>query len=112
MAFLVSLGAFFGILFPDQESLWVQSLRIGAGSVFVLFLPGYFLTKAFFREAEIDILERVALSFALSISVVPLLTFYANLAGMPISAVNIYSIIMLLIFILGTYLLFFQKPLP
>lgn len=34
----------------------------------------------------LDTLEIIALSFAFSISVVPLLVFYANLAGVPITA--------------------------
>ncbi|MEI6775120.1 MAG: DUF1616 domain-containing protein [bacterium] len=37
------------------------------------------MTLSFFGKKEIDRLERFALSFALSISVVPLLTFYINL---------------------------------
>jgi len=51
----------------------------------LLFLPGWWITKAAFSESEIDEFERIALSFALSISVVPLMVFYLNLIGVPIS---------------------------
>lgn len=50
-------------------------------SIFVLFIPGFFLSLVSFEWKKIDLIERLALSFALSIAVVPLLVFYANLAG-------------------------------
>ena len=43
------------------------------GIVFILFIPGYVATAALFPEKErIDIIERIALSFGLSIAIVPL----------------------------------------
>ena len=65
-----------------------ESFRIVFGSVYVLFLPGFLLTFIFFpmkREKGIDWIERIALSFALSIAVVPLVVFYLNLVGLKIS---------------------------
>lgn len=59
-------------------------LNIISASVFILFLPGLSLSFAFFKMGKIDLIERIALSFALSISVVPLLAFYMNLLGVPI----------------------------
>jgi uncharacterized membrane protein len=81
-------------------SIWLgvqESFRIVFGSVYVLFLPGLVLTFAFFREKEIDIIERIALSFALSIAVVPLLVFYLNLIGMKINVINVVLVIALII---------------
>jgi len=72
-------------------SIWlppVQSFRVVFGSVYVLFLPGLVLSFVFFNKKEIDFIERIALSFALSIAVVPLLVFYLNLLGMKINLVN------------------------
>lgn len=61
-------------------------LREIVGSVVLLFVPWWRITRAaFVGDKEIDGLERVALSFALSIAVVPLLVFYANLLGFAIS---------------------------
>jgi uncharacterized membrane protein len=83
-------------------SIWLgieQSFRIIFGSFYVLFLPGVVLTFAFFKGKEIDILERIALSFALSIAVVPLLVFYLNLIGMKINTLNVVLVIAFIILI-------------
>jgi uncharacterized membrane protein len=99
---------------------YLESFRIIFGSVFVLFLPGFILSYVFFpfskpfdeeesgdgddvknggkkgrmEEDEtgsaIDWLERFALSFALSIAVVPLIVFYLNLAGIRINLLNVF----------------------
>lgn len=53
-------------------------LRIIFGSIFILFLPGYFWSFAFFNKGKIDLIERIALSFGLSIALVPLTVFYLN----------------------------------
>ena len=49
------------------------------------------------NEKEIDVIERIALSFALSIAVVPLLVFYLNLIGMKINALNVVLIVAFII---------------
>lgn len=74
------------LLMINSESQIYQVVRTVFGSIFLLFLPWYRLTRVFFDESEIDVLERAALSFALSISVIPLLVFYLNLAGIKITA--------------------------
>ncbi|CAB50510.1 DUF1616 domain-containing protein [Pyrococcus abyssi] len=49
------------------------------GLVFVLFLPGYvFITALFPEKKELDNLERLALSFGLSIAIVPLIGLALN----------------------------------
>lgn len=67
-----------------------ESFRIVFGSVYVLFVPGFIFTFVFFplRKGGVDWMERIALSFALSIAIVPLAVFYLNLAGLRISAMN------------------------
>jgi uncharacterized membrane protein len=59
------------------------------GAVYVLLVPGLVLSFAFFPRGRIDIIERVALSFALSIAVVPLTAFYLNLGGVRITRLNV-----------------------
>jgi len=55
------------------------AVRIILGLLFVLFLPGYALIAALFPGSkDIDWIERVALSFGLSIAVVPLLGLVLN----------------------------------
>lgn len=57
----------------------VDILRLVIGLVFVLFFPGYTLVAALFpRKTSLGGMERIALSFGLSIAVVPLLGFILN----------------------------------
>lgn len=66
---LVALVVFVG------DSLARQIL----GLIFILFLPGYAATAALFPENDqIDTIERVALSFGLSIAIVPLIGLGLN----------------------------------
>lgn len=58
---------------------------------FVLFLPGLLLSFVFFSKKEIDILERIALSIALSLAVVPLVVFYTNLIGIQITQLSVIA---------------------
>jgi uncharacterized membrane protein len=55
------------------------ALRIAVGLVFVLFSPGYTLIAALFpRKESLSGIERLALSFGLSIAVVPLIGLILN----------------------------------
>jgi len=59
--------------FPDSL------LRKALGLAFVLFFPGYvFITALFPNRKELDNLERLALSFGLSIAIVPLIGLALN----------------------------------
>ena len=98
---------------------YLESFRIVFGSVYVLFLPGFILSYLFFpktREFDskmkengaIDWIERVALSFALSIAVVPLAVFYLNLVGVKINILNSFLTI-LGILIIGLGLVQWKK---
>ncbi|NJD98863.1 DUF1616 domain-containing protein [Thermococcus sp. LS1] len=59
--------------FPDSL------LRKALGLAFVLFFPGYvFITALFPNRKELDNLERLALSFGLSIAIVPLIGLGLN----------------------------------
>jgi len=92
-------------------SIWLgigQSFRIIFGSLYILFLPGLALSFAFFKKDEIDIIERIALSFALSIAVVPLVVFYLNLIGMKITALNV-SLVVAAIIGLGIGLFYWKR---
>ena len=74
-AVLCVLTLFFTLV-PPLASLPV---RIPLGLIMVLFLPGYALIAALFpRKDDIDGIERVALSFGLSIAVVPLMGLGLN----------------------------------
>lgn len=91
----------------------LESARIVFGSVYVLFLPGFILTFLFFPKSKtfdsedkekgtVDWIERIALSFALSIAVVPLAVFYLNLIGVRINLLNsFFTISGIIVFSLG-----------
>jgi len=56
-----------------------NALRIILGLPFVLFFPGYTLIAALFpRRNALDGIENIALSFGLSVAVVPLIAFLLN----------------------------------
>jgi len=56
-----------------------SAIRIALGLPFVLFLPGYALIAALFPgKSELDGIERLALSFGMSIAVVPLIGLALN----------------------------------
>jgi uncharacterized membrane protein len=102
-------------LFTDLG--WLESFRIVFGSVYVLFLPGFLISYIFFpkskefdsgEEEGIDSIERIALSFALSIAIVPLAVFYLNLIGLRINLLN-SSLTILGIIIISLLILYFKR---
>lgn len=75
----------------------MEILKIIFAIIFILFLPGHIVSYLFFPVKKIDFIERIALSFTLSIAVVPLMIFYLNLLGVPITLWTVvYQILLLL----------------
>lgn len=88
----------------------LEILQAIVGLVLVLFLPGFVATYVIFpKEDEIDEVERFALSFGLSIAIVPLMVFALSIVGVPINLVNIVLEIVILITILAA-IFFYQQP--
>ena len=97
----------------------LESFRIVFGCVYVLFIPGLIISYIFFpytkksedpsQKGSIDLLERIALSFALSIAIIPLLLFYFNLIGIKISFLNSFLVISGIILV-SSGILFFMRP--
>lgn len=100
---VVLLAVIFIILSFSTSLSAPESFRIVFGSVYILFLPGFIISFIFFpktkpfeakenreesEKGSIDWIERIALSFALSIAVVPLTVFYLNLIGVKINLLN------------------------
>jgi uncharacterized membrane protein len=61
------------------------------GAFYILFMPGFALSYLFFARGKVDVVERIALSFALSVAVVPLVTFYLNLVGVKIRFWSVFA---------------------
>lgn len=91
------------ILLPISLLEVEGTLRIILGLPFILFIPGYMLIFALFptKKADrgIDIIERIALSFGLSIAVVPLIGLGLNYTSWGIRLEPI--LISIFIFIIG-----------
>ncbi len=92
------------ILFVLVPVLGSSIIRAFLGIIFVLFLPGYLLISALFpAKTDLDGIERIALSFGLSIAVVPLLGLILNYTPWGIRLIpilgtlSIFCIVMLVI---------------
>lgn len=53
-------------------------IRIVFAAAFLLFIPGFVWSHVIFPRKQIDWIERIALSFGLSIAIVPLTVFWLN----------------------------------
>jgi len=68
------------------------------GAIIVLFVPGCALTFVLFKGGEIDNIERIVMSFALSIASVPLILFYLSWGfGIKINLINSLVVIFLIV---------------
>jgi uncharacterized membrane protein len=77
---------------------FLQIIRVIFGSIYVLFIPGFILTFLFYNKREINWLERIILSMAISIAAVPTLIFFINLIfGIKITTFNVVMEIFILI---------------
>ena len=87
---------------------FLQILRIIFGSIYVLFIPGFIFTYVFFKkeDKEIDWLERITLSLALSIAIVPLTIFLFSLLGVGITTLTVFLEILLIIVLSLTWIFF------
>jgi len=70
------IATFIFIIVPGLENTIVRTIL---GIPFVLFIPGYVLIAALFpKKDDLDTIERIALSFGLSIAIVPLIGLGLN----------------------------------
>jgi len=91
------------ILLPMALLNGEGTLRVVLGLLFILFIPGYILVFALFpmkkTDHGIDIIERMALSFCISIAIVPLIGLTLNYTPWGIHLDTI--LISIFIFIMG-----------
>jgi len=103
---LVILCTLLSIPFVLVSPLNETSIRIILGLPLVLFLPGYSLIAVLFpRREDLDGVERIALSFGLSIAIVPLIGLALNYTPFGIRLTPILVVLSLLTvsFALGAY---------
>ena len=103
MDWLSPIRELFGFVFPFLEN--VPILRAFLGFILMFFLPGFAWTLVFFRGKQINVIERVALSFGLSIAIVILSILALDiLVGIRISGFNSVLII-IIVTIIPSFLL-------
>ena len=89
----MDLGQIFNFAVPFLDRLPIARAILGV--IFMFFLPGFAWTLVFFKQ--ISIIERVALSFGLSIAMVALSIIVLNvLLGIRITATNALLIIIVI----------------
>ncbi len=92
MDWLSPIREIFGLALPVLERLAI--IRAILGIILVFFLPGFAWTLVFFSGKQINIVERIALSFGLSIAVVTISVLALNvLIGIRITGFNSLLII-------------------
>lgn len=70
---------------------WRPSLRIIAGGILLLVVPGLAWSWIFWERGQLDLLERAILSLALSICLVSLSVFLGSRLGFPPSPLNVIA---------------------
>ncbi len=100
------------LLFPTV-AITSGALRIVLGLVFVLFFPGYTLLSSLFpKRGSLGGIERIALSFGLSIAVTPLVGLILNYTPWGISLYPILISITLFIVVTSAVAWYRQGKLP
>lgn len=93
MDWLSPIREIFGFALPFLERLPI--VRAILGFILVFFLPGFAWTLVFFKGKQINVVERGALSFGLSIAVVTISILALNmLIGIKVTGFNSVLIIM------------------
>jgi uncharacterized membrane protein len=88
-------------------------LRIILGLPLALFFPGYCLMSALFpRQSAIDRLEKIALSFGISLAIVPLIGFALNYTPFGIRLYPILISLAVFIVVVSAIAWFRQRSLP
>ena len=97
-AIVAFIGAGVGVIYGLS---FLGVLRAIFAALYILFLPGYVVVRCFFEDLE-DWIEKVAVSFGLSIAIVVLSVIISNLVfKIPITALTNFLIILATMVITG-----------
>lgn len=80
----------------------VLALTLMISSILVFFLPGFFIYSIFLENLKLDIFQSLIISMGLSLSFIPLMTYFFTFVGIKLSSFLIISI--MFIFITGVLL--------
>jgi len=110
---LLAVAATTAVLLATIALLPDSPVRVVLGLPFVLFFPGYTLIAALYpRRADLDGIERLALSLGLSLAVVPLIGLVLNYLPWGIRLTPIVTGLTLFIFICSIWAAFKRAALP
>ena len=108
MEWLSETGGRVGSIVPFLDSL--PLIRAVLGFILVFFLPGFAWTLVFFRGKQINAVERLVLSIALSLAMVTLSILALNkLVGMRITGAN--AILTILVITVIPVIVYFVRKL-
>ena len=97
--YIIAALVFSVIIYLISKYPILNGWRAFLGFAYVLFLPGYVLVRCFFNE--VDIIEKAALSFGLSIALVILSVMISNmLLKIPITTLTNFLVILGVIIII------------
>jgi uncharacterized membrane protein len=65
------------VYFAPSDKLWL-AVRTGLGTVFVIVVPGYALVSLLLGRTKINYLERIVLSIAASLAIIPIIGLVLN----------------------------------
>jgi len=98
------------IIVPPLSNTWIRTVL---GLPMVLFFPGYALIAALFsKKDDLDGIERIALSFGLSIAVVPLLGLGLNYTPWGIRLIPILVTLVIFTLIMCAITIYRRSELP
>ena len=102
MDWLTSIKDLMGFTLPFLDS--VPAVRVTLSFILVFFLPGFAWTLVFFSHRQINTVERLALSFGLSIAVVTLTILALHkLVGVRVTGFNSVLLILAITIIPMTF---------
>lgn len=110
LAFIVALSLLLAVIIAFQNS---GVARVVLGLPYVLFFPGYCLIAALFpAKNDLDGIERVALSFGLSVAVTPLIGLVLNYTPWGIRLVPIFISLFVFITAMSAVAFYRRRKLP
>ncbi len=109
VSFFLSYVALLAALYFFSESArFLKTPLVIVWALYVFFLPGYVWGLVVWKGHEIDFIERIALSIALSLGAIPILLALLNLLSMKITPLSTFLLTTFLI-ITGSTIFFIKR---
>ena len=90
------------LVFLVSEQSFLMPIRWVVGYLFCFFIPGYCAIKLLFPKKELDVVETIILSVALSLAIIPMVGLVVNFVVGSIALPPIMLFLSLVVFILAS----------